>query len=337
MRVFFVCQVLYFGFGAITVLNQVFTAASHMEIIILPKWRWSSKNHHPQRLLAPAQAAKTQLIPALCSLSSTFFFFSTFLYYYCQMDSQLPPGLYNDCFQSRRGCTWTRVLKESGNNSTRHFGWSPCHPSKNSWESVLESLKPESSPALRGLQTDDPLLVSIAVTDATVHYMPRLGVRGSSADCVLWAHNDNDAKQSWTITGLTVGWRKRLSWRTVTHWHVASNIWCAPWAWDYCGFTRCVYRLRTASRVRQEVVGQAAWNQKYIPKTWFYARGSAAKVELFCLWRLQGMTMLFLLKNFITLSKPLFVVEIVVSLVFSAIQACGFDLNVFLFFIFLLF
>lgn len=34
---------------------------------------------------------------------------------------------------------------------------------------------------------------------------------------LLWAHNDNDARQSWTITGLTLGSRKRLSRRTVTH------------------------------------------------------------------------------------------------------------------------
>lgn len=152
-------------------------------------------------------------------------------------------------------------LKTHGKVFLSHSNQSPVHHKPTDWN------------------CDDPLLVFIVVTDATVHYTARLGVQGRNADCVLWAHNDNDAKQSWTITGLTPGWRKRLSRRTVTHWHVASNVRCALWVWDYCGFTRCVYRLITASRVRQEVVGHAAGNQKYIPKTQFHEQGRAELLQ----------------------------------------------------------
>lgn len=50
-----------------------------------------------------------------------------------------------------------------------------------------------------------------------MHTTAHSGLQGSSPDRVLWAHNDNDAKQSWTITALTLGSRKRLNRGTVTH------------------------------------------------------------------------------------------------------------------------
>lgn len=43
------------------------------------------------------------------------------------------------------------------------------------------------------------------------------GSKWGIVDLPLWAHNDNDARQNWTITGLTLGLRKRFSRRTVTH------------------------------------------------------------------------------------------------------------------------
>lgn len=169
-------------------------------------------------------------------------------------------------------------LKTHGKVFQSHLNQSPVHRKSTDWN----------------CSASRPMIGCWSSSYATRHAW---AYKGSTVDCVLWAHNDNDAKQSWTVTGLTLGWRKRLSPRTVTHWHVASDTRCALWAWDYCGFTHCVYRLTTASCVRQEVVGQAAGNQKCIPKTQFQVRGRtepAEKVVLFCLWRLRGMTTRFL-------------------------------------------
>lgn len=54
--------------------------------------------------------------------------------------------------------------------------------------------------------------------DRHSHTLKRtFGSKWGIVGLLLWAHNDNDARQSWTITGSTLSSRKRLSRRTVTH------------------------------------------------------------------------------------------------------------------------